>query len=439
MALLMFAATNHRSLRDRAELDLRTPALTGTRPPAGSTWPAMAYPIASIFGANASGKTALIDALHYAIVAVRASAREWLGASDMPRAPFGLEAATRAGASAYEFDFVLGDTRYRYSFSVDPAGVADEHLRAAVGTRWRELYARGRVSGETRLTLGRGIRMIEVAPRELVLSRALVVDHANLAHIASGLSDLLDVLPLGETYRHDRINAVAEDLAAGRVTFEEVTTLLRAADTGISAVSIREDRMPKRVRELMLAFMSAREKTVAPDADDDEDTLDIPEFMRSLEFTHRGTDPTAPPLRLANESAGTIAWLALAVPVIRALRRGSVIVVDELDSSLHPHLFETLVGAFADPSVNTRGAQLICTCHDSYLLTNLSDVELAPGQVWFTEKGRDGATTLFSLADFPRHPDDNRARRYLLGRYGAVPHPSPSLIAALVLEDAEAV
>lgn len=165
----------------------------------------------------------------------------------------------------------------------------------------------------------------------------------------------------------------------------------------------------------MLAFMSAREKTVAPDADDDEDTLDIPEFMRSLEFTHRGTDPTAPPLRLANESAGTIAWLALAVPVIRALRRGSVIVVDELDASLHPHVFETLVGAFADPLVNTRGVQLICTCYDSCLLTNLSDIALAPGQVWFTEKGRDGATTPRTPAWTCRHGRRHR---------GAVSRPS---------------
>ena len=91
-----------------------------------------------------------------------------------------------------------------------------------------------------------------------------------------------------------------------------------------------------------------------------------------------------------------------------------------------------LLSAFADPAVNQKGAQLIFTSHESYVLSPLSDVELDPEQVWFTDKGLDGATSVSSLADYPRHRDANVSRRYLLGRYGGVPRLSPSLFASLV-------
>lgn len=58
----------------------------------------------------------------------------------------------------------------------------------------------------------------------------------------------------------------------------------------------------------------------------------------------------------------------------------------------------------------------------------LSESELAPEQIWFTEKNRDGATTLYTLADFAKHKDANKAKRYLAGRYGAVPTPAPHLL-----------
>jgi len=96
-----------------------------------------------------------------------------------------------------------------------------------------------------------------------------------------------------------------------------------------------------------------------------------------------------------------------------------------------------LLEMFADPTVNTHHAQLVFTSHESYVLSPLSEVQLAPEQVWFTDKTYDGVTTLTCLADFPQHPDANVAKRYLTGRYGGTPRLSSSSFAALVNSGAE--
>ena len=97
-----------------------------------------------------------------------------------------------------------------------------------------------------------------------------------------------------------------------------------------------------------------------------------------------------------------------------------MLVVDELDSSLHPHLVQELVQLFHDPQHNPHGAQLIFTTHDTFLL----DVAglFRRDQIWFTEKQADQSSRLYSLWDqFSPRKNESLGRAYLQGRYGAVP------------------
>ena len=65
-----------------------------------------------------------------------------------------------------------------------------------------------------------------------------------------------------------------------------------------------------------------------------------------------------------------------------------------------------------------RRNQLICTTHETHVL----DQDLVRrDEVWFVEKGKDGASQLFSLDDFPVRTDLRLDRGYLTGRFGAVP------------------
>lgn len=112
MLLLNFTAQNHKSLRDEAILELARPSLSGVRPKGGQTWASSVYPAAGIFGANASGKSTILDALRYAVTAVRSSASEWLSQDRMPRAPFRLSPDHTKAPSRYELEFVHENTRF---------------------------------------------------------------------------------------------------------------------------------------------------------------------------------------------------------------------------------------------------------------------------------------------------------------------------------------
>ncbi len=434
MMLLRFVVENHKSLRDRTELDLRRPSLQTLKPRPGESWRAHVYPVVGIFGSNASGKSTVVDALHYAFSAISYSATTWQARPQAQRAPFLLDSDSRHRPSTYELDFVLADTRYAYGFSMGTDGVIHESLRDLSGARWRTLFQRAGTSVRTHRSLK---ALGPVTPRELVLSRAVLLGHPQLAAIGRGLTRHFDMAALGDMHRERRLRAITESLAEGALNFDDIVTLLQIADIGVENVSMREETPPReamevvqKIRHLLETGLRPRHDGDAPPSETDQEIApDISDaVIRNLEFTHCGDSRPHPPFSVNDESSGTIAWLALAVPALDTLRSGGLFCVDEIDASLHSHLVETLIGFFSNADINRSGAQLVFTSHDTYLLSPLSDVGLDPEQVWFTEKERDGATELICLDEYPRHKDANVAKRYLAGRYGAVPHVAPSVI-----------
>jgi hypothetical protein len=92
---------------------------------------------------------------------------------------------------------------------------------------------------------------------------------------------------------------------------------------------------------------------------------------------------------------------------------GRVLVVDELDRSLHTLLVRQLVAMFQDPERNVHGAQLLFTTHDTTLLDSAL---LRHDQIWFTEKTTDQASILFPLTEFIPRKNEVFGRGYLSGR-----------------------
>ena len=139
---------------------------------------------------------------------------------------------------------------------------------------------------------------------------------------------------------------------------------------------------------------------------------------RHLGFVHRGEgEPVT--FDLEEESAGTQTWFRLIGPAFAALRFGRVLLLDEIDASLHPRLSARLIEIFQDPLTNARGAQLVFTSHDTSLLNSLNRDE-----VWLTEKAPAATTRLVGLAEFGGErvrKSQNLERAYLQGRFGAVP------------------
>ena len=122
------------------------------------------------------------------------------------------------------------------------------------------------------------------------------------------------------------------------------------------------------------------------------------------------------------ESSGTAKFFALTGPIIKALEYGDVLVVDELDSKIHPNLVSKLVELFNSAKTNPNNAQLIFNSHDTNLL---GSGLFRRDQIWFVEKDRYGAAVLYSLASFKTdeggRKSDNFEEKYISGRYGAIP------------------
>jgi len=110
--------------------------------------------------------------------------------------------------------------------------------------------------------------------------------------------------------------------------------------------------------------------------------------------------------------------LVLLHAVYRALDRGTAVLIDEINASLHPQACEALMSLFLTRATNPRGAQLIATTHDTNLMRSKL---LRRDQIVFTEKDENGATHLFPLSDIRARQGDNIEKAYLEGRYGAIP------------------
>ena len=121
--------------------------------------------------------------------------------------------------------------------------------------------------------------------------------------------------------------------------------------------------------------------------------------------------------------------------VLAATREiGSVLLIDELESSLHTQMARYLVKMFNDPQLNPRGAQLIFATHNPIFLD--PDL-LRRDQIWIAEKSDEGVSEFHSLAEFKPRKGQNLMASYLNGRFGGVPFLDEDAIVNAVLRPPE--
>ncbi|HEY0498827.1 MAG TPA: AAA family ATPase [Kutzneria sp.] len=393
--LRSFRVENHRSIR--AEQDLALIPFYG----AGE-----AVPVAAVYGANASGKSNLFDALSFMSSAVRDSFGRWSPDGGVPRQPFKLDAASAAQPSGFCVDFVLDGVRHAYGFTVDSRAVLTEWLHSYPVKRQRVLFEREGGNVKVGSTVGDLRGKLDVLtslmrPNALFLS---VAAQSNVSLVAPIYRFLTEQLVFRS--RDSRPQDLDQVIRALRDQHERdrVVEMVRDADLGITDIEL----VPRSRAEVLLRDALVEHGGPA---------LPVSEELR---FTHSGSPHT---LSFDEQAAGTKAWIRLVPAVLEALDEGKTLLLDEVDYILHPQLTAMMIRLFQDVETNGRQAQLVVITHDIALLgTMLGDDVLLRDQVWFMEKGADGASTLFPLVAFRPRLGENAERRYISGSYGGVPN-----------------
>jgi predicted ATP-dependent endonuclease of OLD family len=408
--LLRFCVTNHRSLRDRQELSLVASSLDDN--PTGliesrHVPSQKLLPVLVIYGANASGKTNLVNAIGWMRSAVLYSHSRGEPDRDTGRTPFALDPARGTSPSHYAIDFVVDDVRYHYGFDVTNAAFVSEWLFAFPNDRRQALFERDGMHFRFGRNLkGRNQIISELTrPNSLFLSAAAQNGHEELTKI----SRFFQTIALGESREHELAENFTDAVMDARVI-----DFLQDAGTGVIDYRLKDIEVTREIREFREGLNSLMKGLLKGRIEE----LELDKSTALLQLAHRGANGMSVYFDLRQESDGTKRLLGLLVPAFRALDAGAVMVVDELNASLHTQACELVVALFCSPATNPRGAQLIATTHDTNLLQSS---HLRRDQVWLTEKDLEGATHLYPLTDFRTRKNDNLERGYLEGRYGAVP------------------
>ncbi|MEU8906402.1 AAA family ATPase [Streptomyces mirabilis] len=408
--LLRFRVANVRSLRDEQELSFvaseeteedraaarETVLSDGRRLPV--------HTVLAVFGANASGKSNVIAALKNMKRAVLRSYADWTSYDGIPRDEFALDPKAVSETSLYEADIVLDDgVRWTYGFELGQRRVEAEWLYAYPKGRRQVWFERDATRDKDfdfpgdrlhdRTRLARTTR-----PDALLLTRAANDGHEQLTPVFDWFkSNLWDVTP--EIERSQREDYTAMRLLRSDDFRRRAEELLRVADLGIAGVEVEQTSSGRPL--VRLIHSGGGEQT-------------------ALDWTL--------------ESWGTRSWFALIGPILLALDTGAVLLIDELDASLHSRFAAEVVRLFQAPWVNPKGAQLVFTGHDPSLLRTPGGGRLLqPGQIWLTEKDDRGATSLSSVADWEPTDEEDLMASYLAGTFGAVPKVSEGQIGRRLL------
>jgi AAA15 family ATPase/GTPase len=419
--IIQFSVSNYRCFRGLQTLNLTAsgdkdltencidtalPGLTGKRWLKG----------VGIYGANASGKSTVLDALSALKRLVLSSAKVTDAKEPVQHIePFGLCPDGPTPPTAFGLVFVADGVRYEYRVAATQERIWHESLRAFLSAREQLWYSRDwdpeasayawtpeRPTGFRRDTQLEGYTLRNM----LFLSKAVANNREELEPVYGWFKEQLRFLDLGAHRRvpHNfTLQQVKEDAEhAGRIV-----ELLRHADIGVNGAGVVENPPDEEILE----------KYINSAPEDARERLRRRKWL-TPELTHKGVSSSDIPLPWNAESAGTQRLFALAGPWLDILSKGLVVCVDELETSMHPLMARELLRLFMCPEANTKGAQLIFTTHNPLLLDTTL---IRRDQIWFTDKDDKGASHLYPLTDYSPRKGESLVRGYLSGRYGAVP------------------
>lgn len=392
--LVWFRCKNFSSFKDEAILDMRAVKSYKEHPynlisqEDGDSL----IRVASIYGANASGKSNFVGAFSFFKNIILESfqrnnkdsnQRSVLEANYLP---FYLESESRSGDTEFEIAVREEDREYQYGFVYNQYEIKEEWLykRSVSTPRTTKIIERNKQKIELGASVKRACEKYVDAIDKDVLALSFFSSLSLKNHIFRlALESITDIIPIDSS---ERLEQTLLDRYFRYIYSDEekqkLLAFIQAIDVGIVDIQVERNPNNQQYNVNMFHLDEKRERY---------------SFNLSL------------------ESAGTIKAISLYSIMSIAAELNKGLLIDEFNTKLHPLLQKYLIDRFYE---GTKSGQLIYTTHDTSLLDKKY---MRRDQIWFVEKNEKGESSLYSLSDFKVRNDSSFGKDYLAGVYGAIP------------------
>lgn len=339
-------------------------------------------PVLALYGANAAGKSNVLHAFRTMHNMVAGDASKVSKGQELPWEPFGNSTAQ----TTFEVVFIYRNIRYAYGYTYDSRKIYSEYLYHWPNGREALVFSRE----ENQYTFRENINEQMILSNRTPDNKLYLVSSNdwNLPQTENAYKWFCENLTFFMEQSSSYEETITQIVSSNDKKLQILKELL-LADLGISDVTIKESSGAK-------SIIMTTHRVVEDD--------DTEHYFQ---------------LHMEQESAGTQRYFARIGGWLQALEKGAVLIVDEIEDSLHPLLTKRLIEMVQDRAVNTNGTQLLFTTHDTMLL----DLNFfRRDQIWFAKKDEKScATELYSLASFSPRKGENVRKGYLQGRFGAIP------------------
>ena len=400
--LIRFSFKNFKSFKNENCLDMEATSLKEHEYNIVKTENGDYLKIAAIYGANASGKTNVLQAFSYMKKKVLVSddsrinnnlSEENIFTFMINNEPISLEVEILAENNKI----------YKYGFEVLNNAIISEWLYEKRVNKFYEIFDRTNNNIEVKDNKNKLLGLANVDEKTLFLNVFAKIDKNNedFNNVYNWFIDA-NYLDLGDpNFENALNNRISLKIIEDKKYKEELLKFIKTFDATIDSINIS----PNSLEEL-------------------KNTNGVVK----VELVHNGEDGNKRALPLVLESNGTMKMFHLFDFLMDTLRNGRVLFVDELDAKLHPLLTRYIINLFHNSEKNIGNGQLIYSTHDT---VNLNKETFRRDEIWFVEKDKNGISELYSLSDYIIENENGNAKKvrndatynkdYLTGRYGAIP------------------
>ena len=427
--LIEFRVSNYRSIGEEQVLSL-VPAPKQKENPQNiiENGKYSALNAVAIYGANASGKSNLLKAMWTLDTIINVFAHS-SSTRKLPYDPFLLREGWDKKPTFYEITFLIAGNRYRYGFEFDQSGIVSEWLFRKLSGREVNLFQRSKDIIDVSSGFKGLAKVIDAAiestkPNALFLSSCDVFNIEEARVILQWFQNYIVIDSLNTEKEAIQTVRLFENEAYQQKIKDYFTDLnfgivdLNITSRDFDATDLQE-AIPEELKSALVSTLTGAKRYTV--------------FSKHNTYNKQGkkTSDLLTWKLEEKESAGTKKAFYLSGAVLWTLMNGGVLIIDEIEASMHPKMTLHTINMFLNKEVNINNAQLIFATHDTNLL---SYADLRRDQIYFSEKNEWESTEIYSLADFvylgrngsisstqKERPDTDKEKRYFEGRYGAIP------------------